>query len=125
MDIKKVFNLPQSMRESESSAPAERVIKSDSTTDREGNGQMPFGEGEQHREPMSDEQMEKAIEHLKAIAVVKENNLEVELVVQNEKRFILLKELSGKVIRRIPEAELWSLLRVKANEKGQILSKSA
>ncbi len=114
-----------SARETDKTVAPEKAIKSDSTTDRDANGQQAGGGEEQRREPMSDEQFEKALAHLRGLPVVKDHNLEVDVQNQNEKRFILLKEPTGKVVRRIPEAELWSLLRVKPNEKGQILRKSA
>lgn len=104
----------------------EKLIKTDSATDRDANGQMFQGENqEQQHPPMSDEQLKKAMEHLKNLAVVKENSLSVELIEQDGKKFVLLKEFAGKVIRRIPESELWSLQVVKDTEKGQLLRKTA
>ncbi len=103
----------------------DRVIKSDSTTERDGNGQMPFGEGGEHKPPMSEEQLKKAMEHLASHAAVKENNLSVELQVIDGRNFVLIKEASGKIVRRIPEIELWSLKDVQENEKGQLLRKTA
>lgn len=124
MDIKNVLNavIPLSLRAKDK---AEKAIKSDSTTDRDGNGQMPFGQGEQQREPMTDDQLKKAIEHIQSLAVVKDHGLLVELVLQEDKKFVILKEPSGKVVRRIREAELWSLLEVKDGQKGSVLNKSA
>ena len=100
------------------------VAKSDSATDRDANGQGAQGEEQQHP-PMSDEQLAKALEHLKALAVFKEQNLDLEVTVVNDKKFVLIKERSGKVVRRIPEHELWSLMKTKEKQKGQLLSKSA
>lgn len=106
------------------SAP-EKTIKSGSTTDRDANGQQTGSGEERPHEPMSDEQFEKALAHLRGLPVVKDHGLEIEVQTLNDKRFVLLKEPNGKVVRRIPELELWDLLRVKPNEKGQILRKSA
>lgn len=103
----------------------ERSISSEKTTDREGNGQAAFGDGGEQHPPMSDEQYKMALEHLRKLQAVKENNLEVVEYVTEGKRFVLLKEPNGKVIRRIPEKELWSLIAVKDKEKGQLLSKTA
>lgn len=103
----------------------ERSISSEKTLDREGNGQAAYGDGGQQHPPMSDEQFKKALEHLRSLQVVKDNQLEAVEVTAKGKRFIVLREPSGKVIRRIPESELWTLQTVKENEKGQLLSKSA
>lgn len=103
----------------------ERSISSEKTTDREGNGQAAYGEGGEQHPPMNDEQFKKALEHLRNLQAIKDNHLEVIEYVTEGKRFVLLKEPSGKVIRRIPEKELWSLITVKNKEKGQLLSKSA
>ena len=123
MDIKGVLNavLPMNLRGKEK---VERTIKSDSTTDRDANGQMPGGGQDQHP-PMSDEQFKRALEHLRALDVVKDHSLSVEVSESEGKKFVLLKEPSGKVVRRIPEAELWSLQASKNSEKGQLLRKTA
>lgn len=104
----------------------ERSISSEKTTDREGNGQAAYGDGgQQQHQPMSDEQFQAVLEHLRGLQVVKENGLEVVEYASEGKRMVLLREPSGKVLRRIPESELWSLQTVKDKEKGQLLSKSA
>ena len=124
MDLKgigKPINLPPVINREK----VERSNTTEKSTDRDANGQASYGGGEQHQQPMSDEQYKKALEHLRGLQAVKDNNLEVVDTVINEKRFVLLRELSGKVIRRIPEQELWSLITVKEKEKGQLLSKSA
>lgn len=103
----------------------ERSISSEKSSDREGNGQASNGSHEQQHPPMTDEQFEQAIEHLKSLSVVKENHLEVIVELRENKRLVILKEPSGKVIRRILENELWSLQAVKDSEKGQLISRSA
>lgn len=125
MDIKNALNqvIPIGLR---TKGPVQKTIKSDSTTDRDANGQQAFGgQQEQHREPMSEEQLQKALEHLRGLAVVKDHGLSVELIDQAGRKFVLLKEASGKVIRRIPESELWTLQIMQDEKKGQLLNKSA
>lgn len=123
MDLKGVVRTLNPV-EVQKNAPVDRTIKSEGSHDRDGNGQMPSGGGQQHP-PMSDEQFQKAIEHLKAHAVVKEHNLEVVIKDQNGQKIIYIQEQSGKVLRRIFEEELWSLITAKDNEKGQLLSRAA
>lgn len=105
----------------------EKAIKSESTTDRDANGQMAGGDQQQQqsRDPMTDEQFEKALEALRATSAVKDNGLSVEKSESEGKKIALIKDPTGKVIRRIMEAELWTLSAVKKGDRGQILSKTA
>lgn len=104
----------------------ERAIKSDSTTDRDANGQEAGGGDQQHREPLTDEQIQKSLEQLRNLAAVKEHNWTVELTIIENKKFVLIKDTSGTVIRRIPELDLWTLpSATDPGAKGQLLKKSA
>ena len=124
MDIKSALNavIPLNIRTKDK---VDRTIKSDSTTDRDANGQMSQGGGEQQHGPMSDEQLKKALEHLQSLQAVKDHELTVELVEVGPRKFVLLKEPDGKVVRRISELELWSLKDVSPTDKGQLLRKTA
>lgn len=128
MDIKNALNaiLPLSLR---AKPEATKEIKAGETNDRDANGQMAYDQNQQqHREPMTEEQLQKALQHLKDLPAVKEHNLSVELFEQNGKKFVLLKEPNGKVIRKIPEIELWTLpvmTESEPNKKGQLLRKLA
>lgn len=127
MDIKNALNsvLPPNLRPKEH---VERTIKSDSTTDRDADGRTPYDQGGQNekRGPMSDEQMKKALDHLRGLQAVKDHQLTIELVTKDDgKRFVLIKEPDGKVVRRIFEHELWSLQAVQDTDKGQLLRKTA
>jgi hypothetical protein len=104
---------------------AEKSIKSDQAHDRDANGQQSFGEQKKHQEPMSDEQFEQAQNLLKNLPSVKEQNWQVEKIIENEKRFLLVKDNLGHIIRKIPESELWSLPFDKDARTGQLLKKSA
>ncbi|PWU21569.1 MAG: hypothetical protein C5B49_02435 [Bdellovibrio sp.] len=105
--------------------PVERAIKSDSATDRDANGQMPQGEAQDRHPPMSEEQFKKAMEHLRGHSIIREHNLTVEGVQVEDRNFVLIKEPDGRIVRRITEQELWSLLSVGDNEKGQLLRRTA
>lgn len=124
MDIKNALNqiLPLNLRTKDN---VQRAIKSDSTTDREPNGQQAFGDQHEQKEPMTEEQLKKALDHLRTLPVVKDHHLAVELIEQEGRRFVLLKESNGKLLRRISEAELWSLQVMQEDKRGQILNKSA
>ncbi|KYG67216.1 hypothetical protein AZI86_09425 [Bdellovibrio bacteriovorus] len=103
-----------------------KTIKSDSTHDRDANGQEAYqqqNQGEQHP-PMSDEQLEKAMEHLRKLSATKEHKWTIELEVKDDLKFVLVKDNLGTIIRRIPEADLWTLPS-DDSPRGQLLKRSA
>lgn len=104
----------------------EKAIKSDSTSDRDANGQQAGGGEQQQREPMTDEQLQKALEQLRNLPAVKEHGWVVELTIVENKKFAFVKDSKGTVIRRIPELDLWTLPQGNdPSAKGQLLKKSA
>lgn len=126
VDIKRLFNFP-TINTVKMPSKTERVAKFDSADDRDANGQEGYQkqkEKQQH-EPMTDEQIEKALAELRAHAAVKEHNWQVHLETVEGKRFVLIKDNMGNLIRRIPEAELWSLNFSAEPGKGQFLKRTA
>ena len=103
----------------------ERTIKSDSTNDRDANGQQTFDQKEKDQSPMSEEQLLQAIAHLRNLPFVKEHNWSIELLQDNDKKFVIVKDLTGIMIRKIPENELWTLPLDFNDLKGQLLRKTA
>ncbi len=102
-----------------------KSIKSDETHDRDANGQEAFsGQNQEQREPMSDEQLEKAMEHLRNLSAMKEHKWTVHLEILPEGRFVFVKDNLGTVIRRIPELDLWTLPS-DDSPRGQLLKRSA
>jgi uncharacterized FlaG/YvyC family protein len=104
---------------------AERTIKSDSTSDRDANGQQAGGGEGQQREPMTEEQLKKSLEQLRNLPGVKEHNWQVELTLVENKKFVVVTDSNGAIIRRIPELELWTLQPDSIQGKGQLLKKTA
>lgn len=100
-----------------------RTIKSDEAHDRDANGQQAFGDQQQH-EPMSDEQLEKAMEHLRQLPATKEHKWQISLEKTEKGNFVLVIDNIGTLIRRIPEVELWTLPSDQS-PRGQLLKKSA
>lgn len=103
----------------------EKSIKSDESHDRDANGQQTFSDNQKEKEPMSDEQFEQAIELMKNLPSVKDHNWKIEKRIENEKRFLIIFDNLNNIVRRIPEAELWSLPFDKDARTGQLLKKSA
>lgn len=127
MDIKNALNsiLPPQVR---STAPTDKPIKSESATDRDANGQQQYSQDREEKHgPMSDKQYADAIDHLKSMPGVVEHGFIIEPEIVEGRRFVLVKEPSGKVIKRITESELWTLPEFSEGEKpkGQILRKTA
>ncbi len=130
MDIKNALNaiLPLQLR---AKAAPDRTLKAGNSTDRDANGQASYEQQKKqqnHHEPMSEEQMKKALDHIKEFPAIKEHNLTVEMVEQDGKRFVYLKEPDGKILRRIHESELWTLpIMTESDPKktGQLLRRTA
>jgi hypothetical protein len=114
------------IRNKEGTQRTERAIKSDMTHDRDANGQQAYDQNKKKQQgPMSEEQFKKATEYLANLSSVKEHGWTVDTVVENSIRIVLVKDATGSVLRRIPEAELWTLPFDKDVRTGQLLKKSA
>lgn len=101
-----------------------KTIQSDQTNDRDANGQQGYSQQEQHHPPMSDEQLEKSMEHLRGLPAFKEHKWSVSLEKTEAGNFILVQDNLGTTIRRIPESELWTLPS-DDSPRGQLLKRSA
>ena len=101
-----------------------RLLKSDEAHDRDANGQQAFDDTREQHEPMTDEQLNAAMEQLRNLPVAKEHKWTIHLMESEEGRFVIVKDNLGSMIRKIPESELWTLPR-DSSSKGQLLKKSA
>jgi len=103
----------------------ERTIKSDSSHDRDANGQQAFDDQQRKKhEPMTEEQLEKAMDHLRNLPATKEHKWTVSLESETQSRFVLVKDNLGNLIRRIPEEDLWTL-PTDNTSRGQLLKRAA
>lgn len=80
--------------------------------------------GQQERKKMTPEELLKAIDYLKALKGVAENNLRVRLDQSSDTAIIFIEDSSGKVVRRIPETDLWLLMQEKDKSKGHLFDKA-
>jgi uncharacterized FlaG/YvyC family protein len=124
MNIKGLFSNIIPTNEVRSIDRTGKAIQSDSTHDRDANGQEGYQQQQQHREPMTPEQLEKAMEHLRSLPAMKEHKWTVSLEDNEGVKSVLVKDNLGNVIRRIPELELWTL-PTDTNPRGQLLKRSA
>ena len=114
------------IRSKDGQTKVERTIKSDSSHDRDANGQQAYDQNKRQQQgPMSDEQFKKAVDYLLALPSIKEHKWIVETIVEDSLRVLLIKDNLGNLVRRIPESELWSLPFDKDVRTGQLLKKSA
>lgn len=119
MNIKSVGNplQPFEIRKADKDKRAEASADRDPTQD-QGRG------GESPRRNLSDEELSAAVEHLKQIPGVKDNNLNVRLSRENGIPVVFIEDGTGKVVRRIPEAELSTLNKI-PKAKGNILDRAS
>jgi hypothetical protein len=96
-------------------------MKNSGERDADGRRQNPEPEQKRH---LSEEELESAIAILKANAGVVAHSLVVRVEAQGDHRVVYIEDLTGKVIRRLSEAELWTVTREKDRTTGKILDKA-
>jgi len=101
---------------------ASTAIKPHDTAERDADGRQPFGD---KRRQVTEEELEKILENLRAHPGVVSNNLIVELNTDMPMRILVIKGQDGQVIRRVPETEFYQLLENIDQTNGRLLNKSA
>lgn len=82
-------------------------------------------QAEDHRRRnLSEQELLEAMEYLRGLQGVKDNNLTVRLDKRDGINVLYIEDSHGKVVRRIPEAEIALLNRDKEQKKGQIFDKA-
>lgn len=105
----------------------EKTIKSDSTTDRDANGQY-FHNKKKQQKAMTDEQFDQALAILNKKTFMLEMNWTAKKVVNDEIKYAEVTNTSGEVIRTISEFDMWDLFSDEGSvekNKGQLLKKIA
>jgi hypothetical protein len=105
----------------------DKAIKTENTTERDGNGQQQYQSPDKKKEPMTEEEFEQATALLKTFGAITEHKLIVEVVREANRRWVLIKESDGTVLRRVQEEELANLMMSHGTDpkKGQLISKTA
>jgi uncharacterized FlaG/YvyC family protein len=102
----------------------EQSKRSTETTDRDANGQMPFG-SEQQKKKFTEEDIKAAVEKMKKFEGIKSNNLNVRFEQVENIYVVYVEDMTGKVVRRIPESDLVSFLNQDdAKPSGHILNRA-
>jgi hypothetical protein len=106
--------------------PKKRVdgnSRTQNATDRDGNGRKEQGEPELNRH-LSQQEFDDALKALGEMPGLKANNLTIKVETKEDCRTILILDPTGKVVRRLSEAQLWSATRDKDRQTGRILDKA-
>lgn len=105
----------------------EKAIKSDSTTDRDANGQY-FNNKKKKQKPMTDEEFDRALAALNKKSFMTEMNWTAKKVVKDEIKYAEVTNTSSEVIRTISEFDMWDIFSDEGSvekNKGQLLKKIA
>lgn len=108
-------------------AQVEKAIKSESATDRDANGQ--YFSQQRKKKKMTQEQVELALKKLQEKSFMTEMNWQAELSIEGEYFYLLVKDQTDQLIKKISEYDLWELIDTSSSmaepKKGNLLNKSA
>lgn len=126
MNIRNMLGNTATIAPATSAAKVERPIKTDSSNDRDPQGQQ-YSQQEKQKEKMTDEQFEKATAILREKNFIKDMNWAVSRFTENDVKYAWVKDLQGNTIRKIIEYDLWEIFSDSNVEetKGQLLKKTA
>lgn len=125
MNVKNLLGSQTSITSINKVEKADRQLKTDSTADRDANGQQQF-QREKRKEKMTQEQFEKAIALLREKSFIKDMSWVVLASSENELKFAWVQDSGGQTIRKISEYDLWDIFEeAPAETKGQLLKKTA
>ena len=74
----------------------------------------------------TEEELTASIKMLKELPGIKENNLQIRVERNEDRVVIFVEDPTGKVIRRIPDLELWAMYTSRQNDtpRGNLLNKA-
>ncbi len=93
-----------------------------SATDRDGGGQayQQDQKEEEQRRPLTEEEFQEAVRMIESHPGVKNNHLKVHVTLVGKRRFVVIEDLQGKVVRRIEEEDLGSILHSQEDRPGSL-----
>jgi uncharacterized FlaG/YvyC family protein len=94
----------------------------ESSADRE--PQKESGDSSPEKKKMTNEEILAAMEHLRQLPGIKDNNLQVRVSEKDGIHVVYIEDIKGQVVRRIPESELALLTKDKDKKKGHILDRA-
>ncbi len=122
MDIKSVLRQSWPFNV-QSPNKVDKRARTSETGDREGNGQSQQEEQKPKRN-LTPEELKEAVTYLEALEGVKMNNLKIRLDSTDGITVVYIEDQDGKLVRRIPEAELNLLTKNRQKKSGNLLNKA-
>ena len=122
MDIKSVLRSSWPFNVQSAQKVDKRALTA-KTADRDANGQSQQ-EQQKPKRNLSPEELQEAVAYLEALDGVKLNNLKVRLATADGVSVVYIEDQAGKVVRRIPEAELSALTQNRQKKSGHLLNKA-
>lgn len=126
MNIRNMLGNTAPVAPATSAANVERPIKTDSSHDRDPQGQQ-YSQQEKQKEKMTQEQFDKAVAILREKNFIKDMNWQVSTLTENDVKYAWVQDIHGESIRKIIEYDLWEIFNDVSTEetKGQLLKKTA
>lgn len=93
-------------------------------TDRDADGRQQQ-QGETPKRHLADSEFQEVLRKLEALPGVRDNNLSIQVVTQDDHRVIFIEDAAGNVVRRLSEADLWTLYFSSGRTTGQLFDKAA
>ncbi len=121
--------LPIGLTGTKSVGEARARVKTGDTTDRDGNGQQSQAQNQNERERkksnLTPEEIDEAKKILEALPGMKDSNLLVR-VMRNDDGLpsLVIVDSLGRTVRRIPESEITSITANRSQTSGHLLNKS-
>lgn len=122
MNIRSISNPAQVL--AKESIESTKAIKSDETSDREGNGQQPQSDTDDSR-PLNEQEVEEVIGKISAHEGVQRNGLIVKHEFINNQNIVVIEDPSGNQVRRFTESDLYHLWKQTHQDEIQLLRRKA
>jgi uncharacterized FlaG/YvyC family protein len=87
----------------------------------DGGGETP------QRHQFTDQELDEVLKHLRELPGVKVNNLQIRVEKTENRVVVFVEDVTGKVVRRIPDTELWFLMKSRSTtvgDRGNLLNKA-
>ncbi len=98
-------------------------VRLENNHERDADGKRQQGDAELKRH-LSDTEFDECIKILEAIPAIVENQLIIRIETQGDSRVIFIEDLTGQVVRRLSEADLWLVTRDKERPTGRIFDRA-
>jgi hypothetical protein len=95
-----------------------------SSADRDANGKREQN-SETPKRHLSQEEFEEVLQKIKALPGIKESSLVIKIVEMQDHRVIQIEDSQGQTVRRLSEADLWSMFFSNGRTTGQLFDKAA